>query len=497
MNIFFKQLANKLKFINATDGNVGNKALRSSVWLLIASVSINSLVIVRSIILARLLLPEIFGVFTLCTIVMRAVDVFTQSGFNTALIYNYKDYDYNKGTAFTLTLIRGVVLSMALYFMAGSISLYYKNTDIKLLTQLISVVFIIKGFKNINSVHYEKELNFKLVSIYEQVSTLLSSLITIAVVYIFRNVWALAASMIACNIVETILSYLMFKGSVKIEIKLDSARNLFRYGKFITGVSIVVFMITEFDNLIVGKLLGMEALGVYGVAYMLANIPSTHITTVVSRVMMPAYTKLIDNVGELKGAYLKTLQIVATVSIPAAFGIGVLSNQIVTVLYGPKWIAAVIPMQILCVFGGIRSLAATTGPIINALGKPKIGLYLVSLKLIVIALAIFPLTRRYGLIGASIAVVVPMILEQFLLLYLMDRIATVSAKNVFSCVYPALTCSAIMGTCVFICGYLLVEVSVFSLFGLILFGVASYVISYKTLFTDRFYVIVNRLRFSQ
>jgi PST family polysaccharide transporter/lipopolysaccharide exporter len=207
------------------------------------------------------------------------------------------------------------------------------------------------------------------------------------------------------------LSYILIPGHPRLKFNRKIAWELFHYGKFITGVGIVLFIATEIDNVVVGKVLGMEALGYYYIAFMLANLPATHISKIASRVLFPAYSKLQNDPTALNEAYLRALGLIGSIAIPAAVGLLILAHEIITLVYGVKWQAAVGPLMILCVLGGVRAITSLNGYLMNGIGKPNVSFYIIVFRVVLIGILIYPMTLYYGLEGAAVAVTIPIIIQ--------------------------------------------------------------------------------------
>ena len=181
--------------------------------------------------------------------------------------------------------------------------------------------------------------------------------------------------------------------------------SFFGFGKWILGSSILVFFITQGDDIFVGKLLGVTALGFYQMAYRISNIPATEITHVISQVTFPAYSKLQDNLPRLQEAYVKVIQLTALLSFPIAAFIFVLAPDLTRIFLGEKWMPMVPVMMVLVLWGAIRSMGATMGPVFQAVGKPEILTKMLAIALILLAILIYPLSMRWGILGTSLAVV--------------------------------------------------------------------------------------------
>jgi O-antigen/teichoic acid export membrane protein len=209
---------------------------------------------------------------------------------------------------------------------------------------------------------------------------------------------------------KLILSYVLHPFRPNLKFDLDKAKELFRFGKWMLGSSILIFLLTQGDDIYVGKLLGVTALGFYAMAYRLSNLPATEISHVISQVTFPAYSKLQDNIPKLRESYLKVLQVTVFLSFPIAGLIFILAPEFTRIFLGEKWIPMVPAMQALAFFGITRAINATTGPVFQGIGKPKINTVGSMFQLVVFIAIIFPLTHRWGILGTSIAVIIPNIL---------------------------------------------------------------------------------------
>jgi O-antigen/teichoic acid export membrane protein len=230
--------------------------------------------------------------------------------------------------------------------------------------------------------------------------------------FLLHSVWALVIGALAGSVAALLLSYLVHPFRPRWRFSRERARELWGFGKFLTASSIVNYALTQGDDAYVGKFLGTESLGFYQLAYRLSNLPATSISQVLSQVTLPAYSAMQHDLGRLRATYLRMLKLTALVAFPIAAGLLVLAPVIVGVLYGAKWMPMVPAFQILCLFGLERAIGATSSPIFLALGKPDIGLRVLTVKLIAMALCIVPLTAGYGIAGTSVAVTLSAIVVQ-------------------------------------------------------------------------------------
>ena len=476
----FKNIRTIFNFLQKHDGSLRKKTVRSVSWVGITGIIVNTLSLIRGIILARLLTPEIFGLMSICLVVIRAFDIFTETGFYAALIQRQECYEEAKDTAFALMILRGFILAIIAILISPFVANYYQEEVLDIALKVIAITFIFGGFFNVNTVSLQKELNFKRLSYLEQAQGILNFVTVVILAYYLRSVWALVFGHVIASLLGTILSFWIIPGRPRFRLDARIAKELFHYGKFITGISVLVFVTTEIDNVIIGKILGMEALGYYVLAYTLANLPATHISKVISRVIFPAYSLLQDNLPALQNAFFRTLKIVAFLTIPAAVGLAVLAPEIVGVVYGDKWMPAVNSLVILTLFGILRSISSVHGYLYNAIGMPNISFYMNLAKLILIIMIIIPLTNRYEIVGASLAVTIPSVIQYSVGLFILRKVIGIKFTKYFNILFVPSLCSLIMALVILFVKKSFTSVNVIELSFLVVLGIFVYfALSYK------------------
>ncbi len=362
--------------------------------------------------------------------VRQGIDVVTQTSFKSALIYRKDNIHQATDTAWVLNVIRGILLSVGLFLAAPLISRFYREPLLTQAVKFIAVVFILQGFTNINTVLFEKSLDFRKIAIARIGSSLLYSVAVVSLAYVLRSIWALLLGTVLRSLYDVGVSFLIQRIRPRFDFDKTTAWELFHYSKYVTGTAILVFLTTRGDDALIGKLLSLEMLGFYTYAYMIANIPAVYITRMISEIIFPSYSAVSHDIPRLRSAFFSVQKFIAYMTLPVGVLLGVFSREIVLLVLGPQWEPAVAPLRILVVFGLIRSLAATTGPVFKALGKPHVVFWVVFVKLLLILAIIIPLTRMYGLVGASLAVTLPMIAEQFYLWTILKRMISVSPAKV-------------------------------------------------------------------
>jgi O-antigen/teichoic acid export membrane protein len=462
------------KFAFADGGSIKSRVLRSGIWVGAGQIVSQLLGIARSIALARLLSPDVFGFIALAMIVVRAIETFTRPGIAQALIARQQAFEEVGDTAFTLLVARGVLLSLVLIVAAPFVGSFYENAELETVLMVLSVVFVINGLTNVNLIARQRELDYRRVTYLGQASTIVGTIVTIAMAWWLRSVWALVIGQIVQASATALLSYYFVAGRPQFAFNKDVASDLLRYGKFITGSSIVTFILTETDSAVIGKLLGMEQLGHYALAATISSLVILSFSQMVSGIMMAAYSKLQTDLSHLRTAYLQALSMLMFIVVPASAGLICLTDPLIYVVYGEKWLPATIPLQVFAVFGVPRALLIFNGYLFEGIGKPHIAFQLGLLRLAIVLPLIIPAVMAYGLLGAAVIVVSGAVVQCLVGLLYLRRYTKIRLPEVVATIWRPLWSASLMSLIVIGASNLLDPRTLTGLSTAVLSGVAVY-----------------------
>ena len=178
-----KQVKKLYQYMNSSEGSVKVRAIRSGLWLGMSSSIIRILELLRSVILARLLLPEVFGVMAIINILREGIQQFSRTGFGEAIIYRKTEIDESINTAWILNIFRGLILSVLLFFLSPLIASFYGEEILDTAIKVLAVIFIIDGLYNVNMILYRKNIDLKKIAILETSTNALGSIVVIVLAY--------------------------------------------------------------------------------------------------------------------------------------------------------------------------------------------------------------------------------------------------------------------------------------------------------------------------
>jgi len=413
-------------------------------WQVGISLSQKVLSFGTTVILARFLGPSMYGLFALALIVVSSFELFKSIGIDAALIRRQDDFELAANTAFIIIPFLGIIIYFFLNTSASFIGKFLNNSDIIPVLRILGLIFVISSFTRVPAVILEKNLRFKEVSIAEFYSAVSFSISAVILTLLKFNVWALVYAYIIKTAVYMIMILLYARWKPKFKFDRKVAWEMFHFGKFIFLAAALLFVKMNLDNLLVGKLLGITMLGLYSIAFNMANFCSDYFGIKVNRVFYPAYSKLGNDPQSLSSAFMKTLKFTSIIAFLFGFGVLAIGPEFLKLLYGDKWNGAATVLKIMAFAGIFNTLSAGMAALFLALNKPKIGFYLTLLEVSIFFIFIPPMTHFLGINGVGMIISVSSFLSFCIALIMTMRLLSLDFRKIYSAFKPALFSSIFM-----------------------------------------------------
>ncbi len=417
----FSKILRKWKNLWSDAEDTGSAVVRGATLLFTTRMTIKVLQFVRTIILARLLFPNDFGLFGMAAVSLGFVDTFFQSGFNAALVREKGNVNEYLNSAWTTGVLRNAVLSVAIFFLAPLAGAFFHNETIVPFARALALATFIAGFENIGIVLLQKEMRFNQNFRFNVSIVLLEVVSVIIAAFFLRNAWALVLGAIANRFFATVLSYVFHPYRPKFEWNTKRIRHLFSYGRWVWAMSIIGYLVSQGDNITVGKMLAPADLGFYQAAFALALLPSGEIARSFGNILFPLFSKIENDKEFLRRSFIRVARIIFAITIPASFGLLALAPEIVSIIYGERWLGMVPILSVLIFYGLIKSFEFVVNPLFLGVGKPKISAASLFSQFAAMFVLIVPLTARYGASGTAFAVLSGSIAAQGILLFAIRR----------------------------------------------------------------------------
>lgn len=393
---------------NRTDSvtNLSQHTIKSGGWVLLVRIIHWVLQFVRIIVLARILAPHDFGLFGIAFLLLSLLDTFSRTGLWEALIQKNDDIRQYLDTVWTLGVVRGAAIALVLFFSAPAIAAFFNAPEAEAMVKIIGWAMVFQGLSNIGVVYFDKSLEYHKYFLLMALTAVADLVVTLIVALIYKNAWALVAGCLAGALAGCIASYFLHPYRPKFSLQIKKAGNLFSYGKWIWGSSILVYLTTQADDFFVGKMLGIAALGFYQMAFRFSSLISTEIIFPLLKVTFPAYAKIREDIPRLKYAFQNVVKIIAFLVFFMAVLLFVLADNIVFTLLGETWAPIVIILRILIFSACCRAMQRAFIQLAKALGFPGIQTKAIFLQLIIFSIFIYPGALYLGTTGVALVVLI-------------------------------------------------------------------------------------------
>lgn len=432
-------------------------------------------------ILARMLTPADFGLLQMMTILTTLFSFFADSGVSNAIIYAKASTKEELGTLYWLDLIIGAVFYVAILAICPLVVSIFNAPRIADHLPWLAMTFLILPLGRQCWILERKQLQFNLLHQIGMVSLTIASIFAIILAHLGAGVASLVWQIVISSGLQTI-GWLFFgvrRGWRPLfYFNLKNVAWHLRFGSFQIGDRVVRFLSQQIDSMVIGRVLGPSALGVYSLGQGLAMLPSSKINRIIEDIAFPAFAKAQADDEMLRAGFTKIMRYLSALSIPMQLGLFITAPSLIPFIYGPKWADAVWILQILSFYGIVNTLSEPFGAIVLAKGRPDIGLlwYIFATATTFIAAII---GVNWGVAGAAWAALAAsagiLWTAEFGLRW---RLIRMKPSEYFACVkFPAFA-SAAMTFVVWIAGSLLISVPpAIGLTIQILTGVVSYVIT--------------------
>jgi O-antigen/teichoic acid export membrane protein len=356
---------------STSGGGLAHSTLSGFFWTFIGTGAQAVLQLLVLVVLARLLTPEDFGLVSAAMVVVGFSQIFSQLGVGPAIVQLRDLEPRHVRTGFMLSLIFGVAMTALVWALSGPIAVFFRIEGLAPITRAMALVFLLQGAGVVAESLLQRELRFRHLAAVEVAAFGLGFAgVGIGMALAGWGVWALAGAHIGQNAIRTLGLLTVHRHPMRPLVDTASARDLLWFGGGFTAARIGNYLGVHGDHLMVGRWLGAEALGIYGRAYQLMASPAMVLGQILDRVLFPAMAKVQDRAEGLHRAYRRGVALIALVILPVSLVLCLLGPEVVHVLLGPGWEAAIAPFRILALGMLFRtsykmsdSLARATGAV--------------------------------------------------------------------------------------------------------------------------------------
>ncbi len=372
---------------------------KGSVWMIALRFADRSLGMISTVLLARFLVPHDFGLIAMAMSVIVLLELFSVFSFDIALIQAERPSADEYNTAFTLNVLLRSGIAVAMLLVALPAATFYEEPRLAGVLWGLSIGWLAQSFENIGIVNFRRDMQFRREFWFQTTKRLVSFVVTVSLAIALRSYWALVAGMVSGRCVGFIMSYVAVR--YRPRFTLAAWRRLMSFSVWLLFNNILYLINTRVSALIVGKLSGSHALGLYNISREIGTLPSSELLVPIERALIPGYSRMAGDLDSLRHGFLTVLSAVTLIALPAGFGVAAVAEPLVVMLLSRAWIEAIPFVRVLSILGALSALGSNTYPAYVSMGRPHIATGFSVARLVILVPSMVALAIWLGPIGAA------------------------------------------------------------------------------------------------
>ncbi len=406
--------------------------------------------LVSTIVLARLLTPEDFGVVAVATAYIGIVEGITALPMNQALI-RYRDAEpYLYDTAFSLGVVRGVLFALLMLLSAGLFGDLLDDARVPLVIAVLAVTPLLDGLKSPYYVDFQKELVFSRIAVVQVTTKAIAVAATIATALLTRSYWALVVGTLISSVIFLLFTYAL--KPYRPRISFAGTRKLFAFSGWLSAKSAANTLGNQGDKLLVGSVLDIEQAGYFHMGKELAQLPNQELLPPIHNALFPGFSMHGDDPERLRENARTAMAIIAALALPLGVGFALVAADLVPLLLGSKWLDIVPMIQVLAPLLALNApFQGMIDPLLMARSQTRLvflrALLLVTLKLVFLTAGMLWSGLQGAVLGWALVLVLSVGIHLQLVGYALQSRASIliatMGRSIASCTAMALSVFAI------------------------------------------------------
>jgi lipopolysaccharide exporter len=386
-----------------SDGDLVQAGARGAAWLGFASIIGKVMLAITTIVLARLLTPEEFGLISLSLVMIVYADAISDSGVGQAMIYLPRTRESTRA-AFVCSLVSGLVLAGLVWIAAPLVAEFFHRPDVTPLIRLLGVGLLASALAAVPEALLRRELLFSRNTVAYFIRSLVTGGVAIVLAFLGAGAWSLAIGTVSGSVAYLVSAWVLCPDRPDLRIWRTTRadiRTVWGYGIPVAASTLLSRLIFDIDYLIVGRVLGATALGYYTLAFRLPELLIINVFFILTGVAFPIYSQVRDNADRLRKGYLVTVRIFSLYGLTAGVGLAVGAPLLVPAVFGHQWGASVAPLVGLALYAACRAIGGGATEIYKAMGRPGLTVWLSVVRLVVLAPSLYLAARWWGIVGVA------------------------------------------------------------------------------------------------
>ncbi len=364
-------------------------------WIAVAKYSGIVVQLLITAVLARHISPSAFGTIAVAMVVLQFLNILADIGIGPAVVQYKQLTRHHLDSLFTLNIYIGIVLSLILYFSSGLISSYYRDEVLERVCQMMAVVIFFNALNVVPNALMRKDKRFRTIALRTLFFQVLSGAIAVWGALNDWGIYALLVSPILTSIGVFFVNYYNYPLRLVLKLSQEAVKTVASFSVFQFAFSFCNYFSRNLDKLIIGKYFSMSQLGYYDKSYHLMMLPLQNVTFVIEPVLHPILSSLQDSKAELAEKNRKLAVTIANISFPIGLILYFCGEEIIKIVYGGQWDAAIPVFKILALSLPLQMILSTIGAVYQAAGKTN-HMFLNGMLNTVVTVAGFLVAAHWG-----------------------------------------------------------------------------------------------------
>lgn len=450
------------------------QAFRSTFWAYLSFAGGKALAFISTLILARLLLPEEFGMMAYCLIAIAFLNTLNAVGSDSALIARRDHLEEAANATFVINIITGVLFYIVAWLSAPMVAAFFNAPAITDMLRVLALTLPISSLDSAPRALLQRRMSFRAKLIPDLGLAFVKGTSAIILALQGFGAWSLVLGQLLGVFTSTVIFWVMVRWYPTRKFDLGVTREMAGFGGHMALIGIIGMLLNNADYIFVGRFIGTAALGYYTIAYRVPEILIRSLSHVFALVALPVLARLQSSREQLVSIYLRYVHYIALCIFPLGVGLALTSPELIRILYSDQWLPAVVPMQAIAIAIMVMSIGRISGTLYKAINQPGILSKLGIVKL-VYAMPLLWYATRWGINGVAVAQIVIGIFSVLIDFYVIRRVINVQFVDLFHALMPAVLASGMMASVVIAIQSFSLLDGMLELLLLIVLGAATYI----------------------
>lgn len=411
--------------------NIGSHAKKGIMWTAFFNAIQFFIHFGSSIILARILFPEDFGLMGIAMIVVQFSRRMANFGFMMALVQRHDINEHHKNTVFTVNLALMSLITLSIVAASGLLADFFNDQRVQLILAVISFDFVLKGILAVPRALLRREMKFKQVEFARTVGQAVNLISPIGFALLGWGVWSLVWGTLLGSAINAAITIYYAGWVPKFRFNKAAFNDVFSFGIWAFIDNYLNYFILKIDYFLIGKFINASQLGLYERAFNMMNMPRDQIVKNLNNVLFPAFSRMQTEPKKVVKAFKKVVASLSFLSYPIMIWLYFAAPSLIMTLYGPKWVEMIVPLQIMCISGLFNVFSMILLPVILSHAQIMQRAIRQFIFLIFLAVSIY-FSLPWGITGVSWVMAIASIFYLFLMFDLVKKTIPITLKDFFN-----------------------------------------------------------------